>query len=1082
MTDTTSSRPSTRPASTARVTAVLGPTNTGKTHYAVTRMLGHETGIIGLPLRLLAREIYDRVVEEKGVQHVALMTGEEKIGSADAAYTICTVESMPMDREVDFLAIDEIQLCTDPERGHVFTDRMLHARGTHETLLLGSETMRALLKQLLGDIDYLTRNRFSELKFAGSKKISRLPRRSAVVAFSTDAVYSIAELIRRQRGGAAVVMGALSPRTRNAQVELYQSGEVDFLVATDAIGMGLNMDVDHVAFASRQKFDGRNMRALRPNEAGQIAGRAGRYTTDGTFGTTGDAGEFDADMIEQIESHRFDPVRAAQWRNNDLDFASIDALTASLELNPGTKTLMRTRSATDLVTLGRLSSETDVAAIAADADAVQRLWQICQVPDFRNISPEEHAQLLLSIFRTLNDNGDRLSDDFMEGQIGRLDRTDGDIDALASRIANIRTWTFVSNRAGWLNDATQWQDRTREVENKLSDALHEALTKRFIDRRTSVLMKRLHQDEDLTAEIDNDGEVTIEGEFVGKLDGFRFVPDPRARGLDAKMVARAADKAVRAMMAARAETLLQAPATSFRLSDHGRIWWEGHPIARAEKGADTLSPRLVVISDELLDATYKARIEKHLTEWLGDHVDRILSPLIALRNSATAKIPTPAAEETIEETKPETETPATDDKPATEEATPKHKPNDPRAKPAAPAAVIGGAIPLTGLARGIGFQLVENFGVLDRRKHAGEVRALEQDDRAQLRRFGVRFGEFSLFIPTMLKPSPAILLAILWGVHNERYATTEARPTKPAPTLPAPGLCSVMRDSDLPNEFYSAAGFRVCGQRAVRIDMLERLGGMIRDARSPDAAKISAAKADAKPVSKVEVEVKKHRAKIDPSKTEPAAPAGEETAPGIAIETANKAADEAATSDTPAEEIAAVPAEAPTETPPAEAAKHKIPVGMFEASVDMMSIVGCSGDEFEGILRGLGYKTHTLRGEGLEDLVVWRSAPRHDGPRRKSHNKNNAQGRNQGQNRDGQNKAGQNQGGQNRSSQGKPDGQGYKGKGNGPRKGKGPNKGPHKGKGGKPQNFQSRPPRREKKADPDSPFAVLAALKDDLKS
>ncbi len=1060
-------RSSTRPAPTDRVTAVLGPTNTGKTHYAVTRMLAHETGIIGLPLRLLAREIYDRVVEEKGASKVALLTGEEKIAPEEACYFICTVESMPVDKQVDFLAVDEIQLCTDPSRGHIFTERMLHARGTHETLLLGAETMRGLIKQLLGDIEFVTRTRFSELKYAGPKKISRLPRRSAIVAFSTDAVYSIAELIRRQRGGAAVVMGALSPRTRNAQVELYQSGEVDFLVATDAIGMGLNMDVDHVAFASRQKFDGRNMRALRANEIGQIAGRAGRYTTDGTFGTTGDAGAFEPDLIEQIETHRFDPVRAAQWRNSELDFASIEALTSSLEQNPDTKTLMRTRSATDLLTLSRLSGESDVKDLAANADAVQRLWQICQIPDFRNISPEEHAQLLLSIFRTLNENADRLPDEFMEGQIGRLDRTDGDIDALAARIANIRTWTFVSNRAGWLNDARQWQDRTREVEDKLSDALHEALTKRFIDRRTSVLMKRLYQDESLSAEINNDGEVTIEGEFVGKLDGFRFVPDPRARGLDAKMVRQAADKAVRAMMAARAEALLQAPDTAFRLSDHGRIWWEGHPIARAEKGSDTLSPGLTVIADDLLDITYKARVEKHLTRWLGDHIDRILAPLIALRNAATAKVPTPAAEEPkAKETKsdepkpaaPKTEAPKSEEGTDTPEAekTPALKPNDPRAKPAVSAApaVIGGAVPLLGLARGIGFQLVENFGVLDRRAHVAEIRALEQSDRAQLRRFGLRFGEFSLFIPSMLKPSPAELLAILWGVHHERYSN-EAHPSSSAPTPPAPGLCSVMRDKELPNDFYSAAGFKVCGQRAVRIDMLERLGGMIRDARSPDAAKKKADKAAAKPTSKIEVEVKKNRPKLDPK-------AAREDA--VKAETAPEVKPEEATEASAPVEPAAVPVPADAET--ADAPVRKIPVGMFEATVEMMSIVGCSGEEFEGILRGLGYRTHTLRKEGEEDLVVWRSAPRHEGPRRKPHDKNAQQAR-QGRN------------GQNRSAEGR-DG----GKHQGNRKN---NKGrPQKGKGqrgqGKPQNHQSRPPRREKKMDPDSPFAVLAALKDDMKS
>jgi len=1060
MTNTSSARP----APSQRVTAVLGPTNTGKTHYAVTRMLAYETGMIGLPLRLLAREIYDRVVEEKGAAKVALITGEEKIAPESATYFICTVESMPIDKQVDFVAIDEVQLCADPERGHVFTDRLMHSRGTHETLLLGSETMRGLIKQLLGDVHVLTRTRFSELKYAGPKKVSRLPRRSAVVAFSAEAVYGLAELIRRQRGGAAVVMGALSPRTRNAQVELYQSGEVDFLVATDAIGMGLNMDVDHVAFASRQKFDGRNMRALRPHEVGQIAGRAGRYTTDGTFGTTGDAGEFEPDLIEQIEMHRFDPVRAAQWRNNDLSFASIDALIASLETAPQGKALMRSRSATDLLALQRLVGEADVASAAQGEAEVKRLWQICQIPDFRNISPEEHAQLLLSIFRTLKDNGDRLPDDFLEGQIKRVDRAEGDIDALAQRIAHVRTWTFVANRAGWIDDAAGWQARAREVEDKLSDALHEGLTQRFIDRRTSVLMKRLNQDEDLSAEIDNEGEVTIEGEFVGRLHGFRFIADPRARGLDAKAVARAADKAVRAMMAARAENLLTAPDTAFRLTDHGRVWWEGHPVARLSKGGATLSPRVVVISDDLLDTTYRDRIAARMAKWIEDHIQRILTPLLALHDAATAKVPSAEPAPVAEQAAEQAEAPATEAAPAeaapTEAApAPVHKPNDPRAKQAAPA-VIGGAVPLTGLARGIGFQMVEHFGVLDRRQNAKDVRALEQGDRSQLRRFGVRFGEFSLFIPSMLKPSPAELLAILWGVYNERFPN-DPHPETPAPALPAPGLTSVPRDADLPAGFYSAAGFRVCGARAVRIDMLERLGQMIRDARSPDEPK--AKKADATATSKVQVEVKKKHTKLTDAKAE--ATKTEETKVEDSNDAAAQQAPEVTAEAAPAPETTEA-VEAPVADAPAtEEAKSKVPAGMFEASVDMMSIVGCSGDEFDGILRSLGYKTHTIRVEDGDDISVWRTMPRQPRGGRQRH---------QGQGQQGQGK-------------GKPQ-QARQGEGRGgPHQGKGPRKGPHKGKGkggpkgGGKNNYQSRPPRREKKADPDSPFAVLAALKDNLK-
>ncbi len=1026
-----------RPASAKRVSAVLGPTNTGKTHYAVERMAGHETGMIGLPLRLLAREIYDRVVEMKGAPHVALITGEEKIVPESARYFVCTVESMPTDREVDFLAIDEVQLCADPERGYIFTDRILHCRGTHETLLLGAETVRGLIRHLLGEeVKFITRTRFSELSYAGPRKISRLPRRSAVVAFSTDAVYSIAELIRRQRGGAAVVMGALSPRTRNAQVALYQSGEVDFLVATDAIGMGLNMDVDHVAFASLQKFDGRTMRALRPAEVAQIAGRAGRYTTDGTFGPTGEASAFEPDLVEQIESHRFDPVRSAQWRNRELDFSTLATLMESLDTPAPDKLLLRARAATDLLALQRLATEAEVIDATAGEDGVRRLWEVCQIPDFRNISPEEHNQLLQSVHATLIQNDGKLPEDYLAGHMARVDNTEGDIDALATRIAHIRTWTFVANKSHWLEDADGWQERTRELEDKLSDALHTALTQRFIDRRTSVLMKRLNQDEDLSAEINAEGEVTIENEFVGRLHGFRFVPDPRARGLDAKAVRRAADKAVRAMMAARAETLIRVPDTAIHLTDHGRLWWEGHPVGRLTKGLDTLSPRALVIADDLLDANYRDQLTARFEKWILDHINRVLTPLVALKDAATAKpaatepAPEPAAEAAPTET-PSPEAPAK----SKSEPAPKqqgYRPNDPRGAKPGVAPVVGGTIALTGLARGIGYQIVETFGVLDRRVHAKDIKALEQSDRAQLRRFGLRFGEFSLFIPSMLKPSSAELLAILWGVHHERYSD-EAHPNSAAPTPPAPGLTSVMRDPSLANDFYSAAGFRVCGPRAVRIDMLERLGGMIREARTP-AKDLPKPKEAAVPSVKVEIKKKHSKIKSDDSAK---APRPKET--------------EKSPADVPAKSVEVV---ATKDAAPAgahvEAAKIKLPAGMFEASVDMMSIVGCSGEEFEGILRSLGYHPHTHKVSGQDDMRVWRLPPRHDGRRPQ---------------------------------RGKPDVRKETEK-----KAKGAR--PHgKGKGG-PQRSGTKPapqprhhrPRREKPLDPDSPFAVLAALKNDLKS
>ena len=484
-----------------KVFAVLGPTNTGKTHYAVERMLGHESGMIGFPLRLLAREVYDKVVELRGPKSVALITGEEKIIPDSPSYWVCTVEAMPVDRTVGFLAIDEIQLAQDPERGHTFTDRLLNARGSQETVFLGAATMRGLIRELVPDVQFMSRSRLSQLSYAGEKKVSRLPRRSAVVAFSSDQVYGLAELLRRQRGGAAVVMGALSPRTRNAQVALYQSGDVDFIVATDAIGMGLNMDIDHVAFAARRKFDGRGTRDLRANELGQIAGRAGRFMNDGTFGVTGECPPFESELIDQIENHRFDAVRSIQWRSSDLDFSSVDSLISSLETPPVGKGLMRPRAAVDLVALKMMATNREVLDKATTEALVRELWSVCQIPDFQQTMIDNHVRLLTNIFLHLMEGNGHLPEDWLAGHIERLDNCEGDIDTLSNRIAHIRTWTFVSNRAAWIERPDFWQDKARDIEDRLSDALHERLTQAFIDRRTSLLMKRLHQTDDLVADV-----------------------------------------------------------------------------------------------------------------------------------------------------------------------------------------------------------------------------------------------------------------------------------------------------------------------------------------------------------------------------------------------------------------------------------------------------------------------------------------------------------------------------------------------------------------------------------------------------
>jgi len=489
----------------SRVVAVLGPTNTGKTHYAIERMLGYRTGVMGFPLRLLAREVYDKIVAIKGPSVVALVTGEERIVPSRTQYWICTVESMPEGMGTDFLAIDEIQLCADPERGHVFTDRLLRARGTHETLFLGADTIRGAIADLVPGVEFMHRERMSDLVYAGSKKISRMPPRSAIVGFSVDNVYAIAELIRRQKGGAAVVMGALSPRTRNAQVALYQNGEVDYLVATDAIGMGLNLDIDHVAFSSTAKFDGRRMRDLAPNELAQIAGRAGRGMSHGSFGVTGDARPLDEGTATAIMEHHFTPLKKLNWRSADLKFGTVEALIRSLETNSDHERLLKAREADDLRVLKTLSADAMVAARVSDAKTVRLLWDVCRIPDFRSISHGEHASLLTVIFDYLHQGGS-IPDDFMARQIKRIDRTDGNIDALSKRLAFIRTWTYVAQRKGWLRDENNWRSETRAVEDRLSDALHERLTQRFVDRRTSVLLRRLKQKEALLAEVNDKGE------------------------------------------------------------------------------------------------------------------------------------------------------------------------------------------------------------------------------------------------------------------------------------------------------------------------------------------------------------------------------------------------------------------------------------------------------------------------------------------------------------------------------------------------------------------------------------------------
>jgi ATP-dependent RNA helicase SUPV3L1/SUV3 len=754
----------------AGVTAVLGPTNTGKTHLAIERMLAHSSGVIGLPLRLLAREVYNRAVERVGADAVALVTGEEKIKPSNPRFWVATVEAMPRELDVAFVAVDEIQLAADFERGHVFTDRMLHRRGREETLVLGAATMKPLVEQLLPGASIVSRPRLSMLTNAGEKKLTRLPRRSAIVAFSADEVYAIAELIRRQRGGAAVVLGSLSPRTRNAQVELYQSGQVDYLVATDAIGMGLNLDVDHIAFASDRKFDGYQFRKLNPSEMAQIAGRAGRATRDGTFGTTGRCPPFDDELIRALESHTFEPVKMVQWRNTDLDFSSIGALQATLAAAPTESTLARAPVAEDILVLDHASREDEVRQAIRTPLDVERLWEVCQLPDYRKIAPANHAELAVTVFGYLMRDG-KIDTDWFAQQIAQADRTDGDIDTLSTRIAHIRTWTFAANRPDWLADPEHWQGITRAVEDKLSDALHELLTERFVDRRTSVLMRRLRENATLEPEINKSGDVVVEGHVIGRLDGFLFVPESSTGGSDTKALQNAAQKALAGEIGSRATKIAEASDDQFALAGDGIIRWTGAAVGKLIAGEQVLRPRVRILADEHLTGAPRDAVDERLGKFVKSHLEKLLGPLFELS----------VAED------------------------------------------------ITGIARGVAFQLVEALGVLDRQKVADEVKGLEQPARASLRKYGVRFGTYHIYVPALLKPGPRALATQLFALVKEG---AESKGLDELLTLAGSGRTSIPFKREIDPVLYSTAGYRVCGERAVRVDILERLADLIRPALS----------------------------------------------------------------------------------------------------------------------------------------------------------------------------------------------------------------------------------------------------------
>jgi ATP-dependent RNA helicase SUPV3L1/SUV3 len=795
--------------------AILGPTNTGKTWFAIERMLAHRTGMIGLPLRLLAREVYQRVAARVGPGAVALVTGEERIVPPTARYWVATVEAMPVEMPVECLAIDEIQTAISFERGHVFTDRLLHARGLSETLLLGAATMTPVIRTLLPEAEIINRPRLSALTYAGSRKISRQPPRTAIVAFSASQVYAIAELLRRERGGAAVVMGALSPRTRNAQVDLYQNGDVDFLVATDAIGMGLNLDVHHVAFADDTKFDGLQTRPLTPAEFAQIAGRAGRHLDNGTFGVTARAEPFEEELVAALESHDFEPVRQLQWRNAALDFASLEALRASLEKTPDNRALTRVPTATDQQALDFLARN-EAARYATNPEAVRLLWECCGLPDYRDISPAQHGEIVTRIFTDLRTHG-KVAADWIAEQVGFCDNTSGDIDTLSNRIRQIRTWTFVANRRNWLEDPAHWREKTRDIEDRLSDALHERLTQRFVDRRTGVLIRHLRDRLMALPEINASGEVSLEGHLIGSIEGFRFTLARSEEG-DAKGLNAAAAQVIAPEIRNRADRLAGAPNEELILASDGLLRWKGEIVAQLAEGDTLFTPRLIVLADESLNGVELQRVEERLSLWLRHHINTQLEPVMALAEPAD----------------------------------------------------------LEGTARGLAFRLYEHLGILPRQLVAEDVKGLDQEVRGKLRKHGVKFGAYHIYLPAALKPAPRELAIILYALKHggvRQPGVTEL------PHIVLSGRTSFVIDPEVATRLYEVAGFKVAGKRAVRVDILERLADIIR----PLIA-------------------------FDPKRATGAVPVGAAEGNG------------------------------------------------FKVTVEMTSLLGCSGEDFSSILSSLGYR------------------------------------------------------------------------------------------------------------------------------
>ena len=686
-----------------KITAVLGPTNTGKTFMAIETMLSFDSGMIGFPLRLLAREVYDKIVNRVGVNNVALITGEEKIIPANSKYFLCTVESMPIDKQLDFVGIDEIQMCSDRERGHIFTDRLLNLRGEKLTMLMGSNTMKSLLSNLKEDIEFISKDRLSQLTYSGYKKISRIERKSAIIAFSAEEVYAIAELLRRQKGGAAIVMGSLSPKTRNSQVELYQKGDVDYLVATDAIGMGINMDLDNIYFSNLKKFDGKKLRRLNLSEIGQISGRAGRNKNDGSFGITGECKEITSEEVELLEKHKFEDIRNIFWRNSNLDFRSINNLIKTLEEKPNKDWLRRISECEDEKVLKYLIKDNDLN-IEEKSEELKLLWECCQIPDFVKKTYGHHLEIVKKVFQFLKGGKAKITNQYMKAQLSNLDKLEGNVDSISNRIANVRTWSYVANKSNWVENQDYWIERTKYLEDKLSDRLHEELTKSFIDKRASVLAKGLKQDITFETKIIENERVLINDQFIGTLKGLKMDLDLKIGALDAdiKSLKKAARQNVAPEILRRINLILKC--NDFELNEDFKIYWNKYPIAKLCPGKDYLNPEIELIIDDMIEFTEQKDLKDYLVKWLSNKITIELDSLFKLKS--------------IKESNSQV--------------------------------------------RALSYQLYENYGVVKREKVVSLVKKLTQEDRKSLRDIGVKFGRYHIFLFKLFKPKQVSLRVLLW--------------------------------------------------------------------------------------------------------------------------------------------------------------------------------------------------------------------------------------------------------------------------------------------------------------------------------